>query len=153
MPISTDNFVDDFVLNTSKIFEDNRSSLGLKEVFRDDVVIVSQVPSLAVSCTSMYNTVRTLGSTNVRYEFLFIGELWYYHSSISPDVTPNLVMSNAYRLTKHILQNASLNGWLTNTRALVRSCNYSVRPRSQNLFASARIKVLAPYQTRIANIS
>jgi hypothetical protein len=150
--IDTDNLVDDFVSNLAAIFEAHQTSLGLNEIYKDDLLTIPIVPSVAVSCTSFFNTKRTIGSNRVRYEFDIIGEIWYYHCSINPDIRRNLVMRNAFKVSQCIIENASLNGWLTNTRALVRSCNYTVRPRSGSVMASARIIVIAPYQLTIDTI-
>jgi|GEM_PF-3350775 len=149
MTIDVDNLVDNFVLNMKAIFENQYKSFGLKEIYTEDVLLVPVVPSLAISCTGFWNRKITLGKVQTRYEFTFMGELWYYHSTISVDVKRNLIMREAYKISQHILENASLNGWLISTRALVRACSYSPRARSGALMASARIFVIAPYQTRI----
>ena len=151
--IDTDNLVHDFIQNTKEIFEGNMRTLGLKEVYEEDVLLVPTVPSLALSCISFWNTLRTISSSNVRYQFDFIGDFWYYDSSVSADMKRNKIMSKAYRISRHIMENASLNGFLTNTRAEVKSCIYTPRLRSGVLMASARIVVVAPYQFRISSIS
>lgn len=153
MTINVDNLVDNFVFNTAAIFEGNWQSLGVVDVYKDDVWIVPHVPSLSISCSSFWNDLRTIGSSNVRYEFDFIGNVWYYHSAVNPDITTNMVMRNAYKVVEHIIKNASLNGFLTNTRALVRSCSYLPRRRSGAILSGARIVITAPYQTRISTIS
>ena len=151
--IDTDNLVHDFIQNTKEIFEDNMRTLGLKEIYDEDVLLVPTVPSLALSCISFWNSLRTIGSANVRYQFDFIGDFWYYDSQISEDVKRNAIMEKAYRIARHIIENASLNGFLTNTRAEVRSCIYTPRLRSGILMASARMVVVAPYQFRVSSIS
>jgi len=153
MTISTDSLIDDFIFNLAKIFEDNEARLGIKEIYKDDVWVVPMVPSMSLSCTSIWNQLRTISSVNVRYEIDIVGSIWYYHSAASPDVTTNLVMRNAYKIVDHIMRNASLNGFLTNTRAIVRSCAYTPRRRSRALISAARILITAPYQTRISTIS
>ena len=151
--INTDNLVNDFIVNTKEIFEDNMSSLGLKEIYTEDVVLVPVVPSLALSCISMWNDVRSISSANVRYEMTLIGDFWYYHSAMSEDIKRNLIMRKGYEVAKFIMEHASLNGFLTNTRALVRNCSYAPRVRSGVLMASARIIVAAPYQLRLSSVS
>jgi hypothetical protein len=151
--IDTDNLVHDFIENTKAIFEDNMRSLNLREIYTEDVVLVPSVPSIALSCISMWNDLRSISSSNVRYEMTFIGDFWYYHSAISEDIKRNLIMIKAYEIAKHIMKNASLNGFLINTRALVRSCSYAPRVRSGVLMASARIVVAAPYQLRLPTIT
>jgi len=153
MTINTDDMVRDFVLNTKVIFEDNMASLGLKEIYTEDVLIVPSYPSIAISCSSIWGTPRTLGSISVRYELVFVGEIWYYHSSVSPDIRKNLVMEHAYRVSNRLIQKASLNNWLVNTRAVFRNCVYIPRLRSGTLLASARITFTAPYQATIATIT
>ena len=150
--IDTNNLVSDFIANTEAIFEDNMRTLGLKEIFDEDVILVPTVPSLALSCISFWNTLRTISSSNVRYQFDFIGDFWYYDSIVDSDMKRNEIMSKAYRITRHIIENASLNGFLTNTRAEVKSCIYTPRLRSGVLMASARIVVVAPYQFRVSSI-
>lgn len=150
--INTDNLVDDFINNTEAIFEDNRSSLGLREIYTEDVVMIPVVPSLALSCISMWNELKTISSANVRYEMTFIGDFWYYDSAMSEDIKRNHIMSKAYQIARFIMEHASLNGFLVNTRALVRSCSYAPRVRSGVLMASARIIVAAPYQLRLSSI-
>ena len=151
--INTDNLSDDFVNNLIKIFDGNMTVLGIKEIFRDDVIIVSVTPSLAISTHSIFFEQRTIGSSNVRYTFNFIGELWYYHESLTADTNRNRVMRSAYKISEHIIKNASLNNWLTNSRAVVRSCSYAIRVRSRSYIASARIIVSAPYLATISTIS
>ncbi len=151
--IDTDNLSDDFVNNMAKIFDGNMKSLGLKEVYKDDIFLVPIVPSLAIAPASFFNDVRSVGSTNVRYTLDIIGELWYYHSSVSPDVTKKMVMGNAWKIMKFIMEKASLNGFLTNTRAVVRTCAYTPRLRAGSLMASARLIVLAPYLLTIDEIT
>jgi len=150
--INTDNLVNDFIENTKAIFEDNMRSLGLREIYTEDVVIVPAVPSLALSCISMWNDLRSISSSNVRYEMTFVGDFWYYHSAISEDIKRNLIMTNAYQIARYIMEHASLNGFLQNTRALVRNCSFAPRVRSGVLMASARIVVAAPYQLRLTSI-
>ena len=149
MTINTENLVDDFISNLKKIFDDNMKSLGLKEVFKNDILLIPTTPSLALSCTSMWSDQRTIGKTHVRYTFNFIGTLWYYHGEVNPDIDRNIVMRHAYKIAHHIIQNSSLNGWLTNERADVRACAYSPRARSGMLLASARIMIVAPYLAQI----
>ncbi|MEA1909779.1 MAG: hypothetical protein U9M89_02040 [Patescibacteria group bacterium] len=151
MAIDTDNLVNDFVLNTKAIFDENMRSLNIREVFTDDVLIIPVVPSLAISCIGFFPNRITVGRTQARYQFDFVGELWYYHSNISPDVYRNLVMARAYKISKHILENATLNGWLTAKQAIVRSCSWAPRLRSGDLLASARIILLASYNTQITS--
>lgn len=150
--IDTDNLVNDFVQNMAVILDENRGLLKLKEVYTDDVLLVPIKPSIAIACSSIWNDLRTISSSNVRYQISIIGELWYYHSDPSPDVTKNLVMRRAWKIVKHIIENASLNGWLTNTRAEVRACTYTPRLRAGGLITSARLIVVAPYQLRIDQI-
>jgi hypothetical protein len=150
MAIDVDNLVDNFVFNLAAIFDDNWQRLGIKELYKDDVWMVPLTPSLALSCAAMWNDLRSLSSVNVRYQYNFVGEVWYYHGAMNPDVTKNLVMRHAYAIVEHIIKNASLNGFLTNTRALVRSCAYTPRLRSGTMLSTARITVVAPYQTRVA---
>jgi hypothetical protein len=150
--IDTDNLVSDFIANTAAIFEDNMRTLGLKEIYDEDVLLVPTVPSLALSCISFWNTLRTISSSNVRYQFDFIGDFWYYDAAVSEDIKRNLIMERAYRIARHIIEHASLNGFLTNTRAEVKSCIYAPRLRSGILMASARIVVVAPYQFRVSSI-
>jgi len=142
--IDTDNHVDDFVSNLSEIFEDNTESLGIKEIYKEDVLMVPIVPSIAISCTAMFNERITVGSTNVRYETTFIGDVWYYQAVINEDFKRNVIMSKAYKVARHIMKNASLNGWLVNKRAIVRSCTYSPRIRAGMLLGAARISLSAP---------
>jgi len=153
MTIDTDNLVDDFVHNTKAIFDGSMSTFGLKEIYDEDILLIPTVPSLAISCLSFWNELKTISSSNVRYEFTFIGDIWYYHSAVTEDIKRNLIMRNAYRIAKHIMEHASLNGWLTNTRALVRSCSYTPRLRSGVMLASARMIIAAPYQIRISTIT
>jgi hypothetical protein len=153
MTIDLDNLVENFIQNSVAIFEDNRRSLGVKAVFDEDLYIIPTFPSISISCSSFWNELRTIGSNNVRYEFLFTGTIWYYHESLSPDTRKNLVMRNAYKVAEHIIKNASLNGWLTNTRAIVRACSYVPRLRSGGFIGAARIIYMAPYQTRVQSIS
>ena len=153
MTINVDNLVDNFIFNLAAIFDDNWQTLGIKEVYKDDVWMVPLTPSISLSCAAMWNDLRSLSSANVRYQFDFIGEVWYYHCSINPDVTKNMVMRNAYKIVEHIIKNSSLNGFLTNTRAVVRSCAYTPRLRSGTMMTTARIIVVAPYQTRIALVT
>lgn len=153
MTIQLNNLVDEFISNSASIFSSNMKELGLKEVFKDDVLIVPTMPSIAISCSSFYNDLRTIGSSQVRYEFDFIGSIWYYNSPLNQDLHINLIMRNAYKIAEHIIKNASLNGWLVNTRAVVRSCAFVPRVRSGELLAAARIAYVAPYQLRINQIS
>jgi hypothetical protein len=153
MTIQYNNLVDEFIANSAAIFSPYFKELGLKEVFKDDVLLIPTMPSLAISCTSFWNDLKTIGSTNVRYEFSFIGNLWYYHSALNEDLHVNLIMRNAYRIAEHVIKNASLNGWLINTRAMVRSCAFVPRRRSGTILAAARITYMAPYQLRVDQIS
>lgn len=151
--ITSDNLVEEFVSNMAKILEDSQESLQLKEIYKEDVYLVPMVPSLAISCSAIFNDKRTIGRGRTRYEMDIIGELWYYHGTANPDLGKNLVMRHAYDIMLHIIKNATLNNWLTSTMAIVRSCTYTPRLRSGDLMASARLVVLVPYQTSIANIS
>ena len=151
--IDTDNLVNDFVVNLAKIFEGHTKSLGIKEIYKDDLYLITSVPSIAISCNGLSVRLRTVGSRNVRYTFNFSGVIWYYHSAINPDVTTNMVMRSAYKIAEHIIKKASLNGFLVNERADVRSCVFSNRIRAGNLLSSARITVLAPYLKTIQEIS
>ena len=151
MTVDTDNLVNDFIANVKVIFEGSMSSLSIKEIYSDDVLIIPVVPSLALSCIGFFPNRVTLGKSQARYQFEFIGELWYYHSNISPDVYRNLVMKRAYKISEHILKNATLNGWLTAKPVAVRSCSWAPRLRSGELLASARIIILASYSTQISS--
>lgn len=153
MSIDTGNLLDNFILNTKQILSDSQESLNLREIYEDDVLLVPVMPSIAITCTSVYNELRTVGSSQVRYTVNFVGELWYYYENLSPDVRKNKVMSGAYAIAYHIIKNASLNNWLVNTRAIVRSCSYAPRARSGGFLASVRIVVLAPYLLTVTSIS
>ncbi len=146
MTIDTDNLVDDFISNLKEIFENHMKSLGLNEVFTDDIILIPITPSLAISCLGFFPQRLTMGK-RARFEYSFIGELWYYHEEVSTDLHRSVVMRNAYKISDFILKNATLNGWLSVKPALVRSCTYSPRLRSGVLMASAKITILAPYHT------
>jgi hypothetical protein len=150
MTIDVDNLVDNFIFNLAAIFDDNWQRLGIKEVYKDDVWMVSLTPSIALSCSAMWNDLRSLSSVNVRYQFDFVGEVWFYHGAVNQDITKNMIMRHASIIVEHIIANSSLNGFLTNTRAVVRACTYTPRMRSGTLLSAARIIVVAPYQTRVA---
>jgi len=151
--IDVDNLIDNFILNTYETLEGSQESLELKEIFKEDVHLIPVTPSLSISCSAVFNDKRTIGSNTVRYELDIVGELWYYHGVANPDLGKNLVMRHAYKIMRHIMENASLNSWLTSTRAIVRSCSYTPRIRSGGLMASARLIVLAPYQDIVTSIS
>ncbi len=151
MAIDTDNLVKDFIVNLKAIFDDHMTSLNLKEVFTEDVLLIPVTPCLALSCISFFNQVLTIGRVNTRYQFNFIAEAWYYHQAITEEVYRNLVMTSAYKISEHIMKNSTLNGWLNGKQAVVRSCSYTPRLRSGSLYACARIVIFAPYQTRITS--
>ena len=151
MTINTDNLVNDFINNLAEIFNNNMKKLGLKEVFLNDVLVIPATPSISLSCTGLFPTRLTMGRNSARYQFNFVGEIWYYHAVISNDIDRNLVMRSAYVIAEHIMQNSTLNGWIATGEAVVRSCVYLPRLRSGTFFACAKIMILAPYLTRITS--
>lgn len=145
MAINTDDLVDDFVNNLNVVIDNNRDLLQLKEIYTEDILLVSAFPSVAITCSSLFIDLRTVGSSQVRYTFSFMGELWYYHDNFGSGAGKNEIMRRAVSLSKIILENGSLNGWLVNSRAEIRSCAYTPRIRGTSVMASARIIVVAPY--------
>lgn len=146
--VNTDNFVSDFLVNTKIILEENRSLLGIKKIYDEDVAIVDALPSIALSVVGLTIDRRSLGSVNARFEVDIVGELWYYREQMLPDTRKNEIMKNAWKIVSVLQTNATLNAWLLSTRSYVRSCNWAIRRNSNLLLAGARILLVARKQTR-----
>lgn len=148
MPVNTDNAIGDFIANMKIMLDENAADMQIKKVYDEDVADPEIFPCLCISANGATITRRTLGSNQARFEVDIVGEVWYHHELVNPGTRKNEVMRNAWEVCKVIQQNATLNQWLTSTRAYIRSCVWTMR-RSANLFiASARIVVVARHQTR-----
>lgn len=149
--IDTDSDVLDFVNNLAAIFEDNMERLRLAKIYKEDVSFVSATPSIALSCTGVMPIRRTIGRTQARYTYNYYGEVWYYSRTMTADVHRNLVMSEASLIMRHMMENATLNGWLRTREISIRGCNWMPRIRSGVLYASARIVLAAEFLTTVTS--
>lgn len=146
--INTDNLVGDFIINMKVLLEENRRTIGVKKVYDDDVAVIDIVPSIAIGISNVTIDRHSLGSVQARFEVDIAAELWYYHEIINKGTRRNQVMKSAWNVCNVIQQNATINTWLKSTRAYIRACTWTVRRNSDLLLASARISIVARYQTR-----
>jgi len=146
--VDTDNLVGDFIVNTGIVLEENAAILRLKKVYKEDVALVDVFPSVAISANNITLERKSLGSIQARFEIDIAGEIWYYHEKLVADTRKNEVMRAAWEVCEVLQKNATLNKWVSSTRAYVRACTWTLRRSGDVILASARILLVARVQHR-----
>lgn len=141
------NPIEDGAVNVAQILQDHQLHLNVKEVFADDPMIPSVIPSIAIQFVNMNAPIRkTLGGSGCQMVLQMNYNVWYYRAIIENEMENSIVRRKVWDIIQILMEHRRVNRFCQTEMLEITSADVTPRARQENIIDAGRVGILVPHR-------